>query len=256
MSEFRIYPALDFLGGRCVRLYQGEYGSAAEVSTHPLATAETYLQSGCRYLHVVDLDAARSPKHIAQTSVNLEIIRDICRLASTCNAKVQVGGGVRSLADLAAWLEVGASRCVVGTAAREEGFLQTAVERFGAEAVVVGLDGRDGKLAVQGWEEQTNQPLIEVAVWARQAGVRTAVVTDVRKDGTGQGPNLQIAREIAEATGLSVIASGGVAHLDHVQAVQKSGLAGVIVGKALYSGQIELSQVAAWWQSEKGDVSC
>ncbi|MCL6452341.1 MAG: 1-(5-phosphoribosyl)-5-[(5-phosphoribosylamino)methylideneamino]imidazole-4-carboxamide isomerase [Alicyclobacillus sp.] len=243
-SAFTLYPAIDILGGRCVRLLRGDYRSATTYGADPRRTAEHWLAEGARFLHVVDLDAARSGQPENQSAVTA-----ILQAAASVGAKVQVGGGVRDLDTMAAWLNLGVARCVVGTAALQPGWVEGAVRRFGAEALVVGLDGRGGRMAVRGWEEQTDVPLVDVARRLADVGAVHALVTDVDRDGALTGPNLELAGHVA-AQGLRAIASGGIRSLEDVQAAKQAGLAGAIAGRAIYEGRLNVREALAWLETE------
>lgn len=233
---FTLYPAIDILGGACVRLFKGDYGASTEYEADPRKVAARWLEEGGRYLHVVDLDAAKSGQ-----PVNHEVIGDIVKLAAEAGSSVQVGGGIRDEEALGRWLDLGAARCVLGTAALDTALMERLIERFGPEAIIVGLDGRDGKLAVKGWTVQTDVTLVEVAEGLVRLGIRNALVTDVGRDGTLQGPNLELASSVATA-GLAAIASGGVRNLTDVLAARSAGLAGAIAGRSLYDGTLSLRE--------------
>ncbi|MDQ0190038.1 1-(5-phosphoribosyl)-5-[(5-phosphoribosylamino)methylideneamino]imidazole-4-carboxamide isomerase [Alicyclobacillus cycloheptanicus] len=248
-SPFEVYPAIDILGGKCVRLREGDYGQATQYNDDPVAVAHQWLAAGARWIHVVDLDGARDGR-----SLNEPVIGAIVREATQCGARVQVGGGIRTHQALEAWLAAGVSRCILGTVILDTTFMAEAVRRVGGAHLVAGLDGRDGKLAVRGWLDQTEQSLVDVASALAHLGVQTAIVTDVRRDGTLQGANVAWARDLQRATGMRCIASGGVRGLGDVQAAMQAGLAGIIVGKALYDGRIDLE--AALSLAAKGDGVC
>ncbi|MCY0887968.1 MAG: 1-(5-phosphoribosyl)-5-[(5-phosphoribosylamino)methylideneamino] imidazole-4-carboxamide isomerase [Alicyclobacillaceae bacterium] len=239
-SNFDVFPALDFLDGYCVRLSQGNFSEGQRVSSNPLHTAEQFLGAGARWLHIVDLNAARTgvPYHEAQ-------IAELVKTAATFGARVQVGGGVRSLERIGQWLKLGVARCIVGTAALEPDFMAEAVREFGADAVVAGLDGRDGRFSAMGWEEQTTVSLVDLAVRLAAVGVTGAIVTDVRRDGMEAGANLDLAAQLQQASGLAVVASGGVTTVADIRAAKAAQLAGVVVGKALYSGRLTVNTALA-----------
>lgn len=238
--SFDIYPAIDVLGGACVRLREGDYAEATSYSQDPTEVAHRWLKAGARFIHVVDLDGARDG-----VTVNQGAIEAVIAAASAAGAKVQVGGGIRSLDTIEDWLAAGAARCILGTVISDETFMREAVRAFGGERLVAGLDGRDGKLAVRGWLEQTELELLNVARRLADIGVRTAIVTDVRRDGTLSGTNIAWAREIMAQTGIGCIASGGVRDLSDIQAAHAAGLTGVIAGKALYDGRLDLVEALA-----------
>lgn len=246
-NEFVLYPAIDILGGKCVRLLRGEYEHKTEYSDHPVAVAERWLAAGASFLHVVDLDAARTG-----APTNEQVIRDVVLRAAAAGAKVQVGGGIRTHAAIERWLAAGVARCVIGTAALQPGWMEEAVRRFGGEALVVGLDGRDGKLAVHGWTDQTDVSVVDLARQFSALGVRYALVTDVARDGTLQGANLELAQAV-QAQGLAAIASGGIRDVTDVLAARRAGLAGAVAGRALYDGTLDLH---AAYQALKEEAAC
>jgi phosphoribosylformimino-5-aminoimidazole carboxamide ribotide isomerase len=233
-SNFTLYPAIDILGGACVRLHKGDYEAKTEYSQNPADVAEGWIAAGARWLHVVDLDGAKNG-----LPTNTSAVANVVRTATQANVQVQVGGGIRTQDDVERWLDAGVVRCVIGTAALQPEWMEAALKKFGAEALVVGLDGRGGKMAIRGWVEQTNISLVDVATQLGQLGVRHALVTDVDRDGTLAGANLALAGEIQDA-GLQAIASGGIRNLDDVLAAKAAGLAGAIAGRSIYDGTLDL----------------
>src|SRR5918996_1030263 len=231
-----LYPAVDVQGGRVVRLAQGEAQRATAYADDPLAVARSFADGGARWAHFVDLDRA----------FGLGENRDVARrfLAET-TLRVQVGGGLRSEDAIEEMLAWGASRVVIGTkAATDPALVERLLRRHGAERLAVGIDAKDGKVAVRGWTEVFDVTARELAERVLGQGARTVVYTDVRRDGMLSGPDLDGARALA-ALGLDVIASGGVASLADLQAVHDAGLAGAIVGRALYEGRFTLPQALA-----------
>ena len=237
--EFTLFPAVDVLDGECVRLRRGDYGDKTVYERRPQDAADDWLAAGARYLHVVDLNGARDGKSLNQT-----VIADMVKSAAQVGARVQVGGGIRHLDTVARWLDLGVSRCVIGTAALTPDWLEQALRRFGSEALVVGLDGRDGKLAVRGWLEQTQVEIASLAKEWAGLGIRHALVTDVGRDGMLSGANLELARQV-QTQGLQAIVSGGIRNLDDVLAAKRVGLAGAVAGRALYDGGLDLAQAMA-----------
>ncbi|RIV26671.1 1-(5-phosphoribosyl)-5-((5-phosphoribosylamino)methylideneamino)imidazole-4-carboxamide isomerase [Alicyclobacillaceae bacterium I2511] len=237
--EFILFPAVDVLDGECVRLRRGDYETKTVFAQRPRDAAVRWLTAGAHYLHVVDLNGARDG-----VSLNQAAIADVVQVAAEKGASVQVGGGIRQLDTVARWLDMGVSRCVIGTAALIPGWLEQALRRFGSEALVVGLDGRDEKLAVRGWLEQTQVAITDLAKQWSQLGVRHALVTDVGRDGMLAGANLDLACQVQDQ-GLQAIASGGIRHLNDVLAAQRAGLAGAVAGRALYDGSLDLTQALA-----------
>ncbi|WP_067618799.1 1-(5-phosphoribosyl)-5-[(5-phosphoribosylamino)methylideneamino]imidazole-4-carboxamide isomerase [Alicyclobacillus acidiphilus] len=236
-TAFTLYPAIDILGGQCVRLQKGDYGRKTDYSDFPAAVAETWCRAGARYLHVVDLDGAKDGR-----SVNRAAVEAIAETARSFGVSVQVGGGIRDRDAIARWLDVGVERVVLGTVSRDIPLMASFVETFGSERIVAGLDGRGGKLAVTGWLEQTDTPIVDLAADLARIGVVHALVTDVDRDGTGTGANLELALSVQQA-GLQAIASGGIAGPDDIFAAAEAGLSGAIVGKALYDGHVDLAEV-------------
>lgn len=241
MSEprFTVYPAIDLRRGRCVRLEKGEAARETVYGDDPIAVARGFSDAGARWVHVVDLDAA-----FADGS-NRALVRE---LAAAVPLRVQTGGGLRSEDDLAAVLESGVARAVIGTAALEDpGLVRRAVERWGAERIAVGLDARGRQPAARGWTEAAGGDLFDVARSLVHAGARTIVYTDIERDGMMAGPNLVMSAALARFSGAEVIVSGGVRGVEDVEdawAERRAGarIDGVIVGKALYEGRIDLAE--------------
>lgn len=232
MNTMKLYPAIDLLDGQVVRLRQGDYERSTSFSNDPLAVAKSFQEAGCRYLHVVDLNAARGD---AQN--NREQIEAITR---ETDLEIQVGGGIRSAADIEELLSYGVRRLVLGTAAiRDPEFLRAAV-RARPDAIVLGLDAYGGQLRVQGWLEETGEAVMSFAKIAQEMDVRQVVYTDIRRDGEMQGPDLETCVELTETLGLKVTLSGGVSSLADIEAARAAGIDSVIVGRALYEGRIPL----------------
>ncbi|MEO8140233.1 MAG: 1-(5-phosphoribosyl)-5-[(5-phosphoribosylamino)methylideneamino]imidazole-4-carboxamide isomerase [Gemmatimonadota bacterium] len=233
-----LFPAIDIRAGRVVRLSQGE--AARETSYHddPVAQAERFISMGARWIHVVDLDRAFG------TGDNLALIG---RLASSAAGRVQiqVGGGIRSLDALQAVLDLGISRAVLGTAAViDPALVPAAVKSVGSEHIAVGLDTKAGMVAIRGWVETTELFVDDVCRRVLNDGAKTIIYTDVSRDGMLSGPDIEGATRL-QALGASVIASGGVASLPDLQAVRAAGLAGAIIGRALYEGKFTLAEALA-----------
>jgi len=235
---FTLYPAIDLRNGHVVRLQYGDPHQQTVFSDDPLAMAEQWIAAGAQWLHVVNLDGAFDEAGAA----NWEHLPRLAKLS----AKVQFGGGVRSLDDIERTLEAGAARVIIGTAAIENpALLGQAVAHFGTEHLVVGIDARDGRVQTRGWLKDTAVTPIELGKKMRALGVKTAVYTDIKRDGVLTGVNATATAELAEATGLQVIASGGVAALDDVQRcfdLAGKGVVGVILGRAIYDGRIDLRE--------------
>ncbi len=233
-----VFPAIDLRGGRCVRLHQGDPRAETVFGDDPAAMARRWAACGATWLHVVDLDGAL--EDVRASAVNLQALRAILRAVSIA---VQFGGGLRTLDDVARVVDLGVHRAIVGTAAvRDRGLVDSALGRYGAGRIVAGLDAREGRVAIRGWQETTEMQAVALGRELRELGIERAVYTDIARDGTLGGPNLDAVRALAEATGLKVIASGGIAHLKDLRALANlgDGVEGAIVGRALYTGAIDL----------------
>jgi phosphoribosylformimino-5-aminoimidazole carboxamide ribotide isomerase len=233
-----LYPAIDIRAGRVVRLSQGEAGRETSYHDDPVEQAERFVTAGARWLHVVDLDRAFG------TGDNLEVI---ARLAAAVAGRVrlQVGGGVRTLDALQALLDIGVSRAVLGTAAvTDPALVPAAIAQAGPAGIAIGLDTKEGRVAIRGWVETTPLLVDDVCRRVLTEGAETIIYTDVSRDGMLTGPDLDGASRL-QHLGASVIASGGVASLDDLRAVARAGLGGAIVGRALYEGKFTLSQALA-----------
>ena len=232
-----IYPAIDLRHGRCVRLVQGDPRAETVVGDDPAAVARRWVGLGAAWLHVVNLDGALGE----EASANAAALHDIL---AAVGAPIQFGGGLRSMADIEAALALGVARVVVGTAAiADPDLLRRALGRFGSERVAVGIDARDGIVATHGWQQTSGVSALDLARRMMALGVTRVVYTDIARDGTLTGVNAAACAALAQASGLAVIASGGVASLEdirRVKAVEAGGVEGVIVGKALYAGQVDL----------------
>jgi len=237
-SGFELVPAIDLLEGRCVRLSQGRYDAATVYSEDPGAVAARFASHPIRRLHVVDLDGARTGR-----PGNREAIRAI--LDAARGVAVQLGGGLRSLGAVENALGLGVDRVVVGTVAvREPGLIRDCARRYPGR-VVVGIDAREGRVSVEGWTEMSELSALELAREFEDAGVAALVYTDIARDGMLAGPNLEATALLAEAVGIPVLASGGVSSLEDLRraaGLRRRGVAGVIVGRALYTGALELGR--------------
>ncbi len=235
MKTFEIIPAIDIRGGRCVRLFQGDYDRETVYGDDPVAMARRWEDEGAARLHVVDLDAARSGE-----PENLEVVR---RIAGALRIPVQLGGGIRTREAALRALDAGVQRAIVGTAAAADPDTARSLFAELGERLVLGLDARDGRVAVAGWRETTAWDAVDLAREMKAAGARRIIFTDIATDGTGSGPSLESTRSLAEAVGIPVIASGGIGGPEHIAAVTElaaAGVEGVIVGRALYTGAVSL----------------
>ena len=236
--SFTIYPAIDLRGGRVVRLKEGDPERLTAYSDDPVETARRWLEAGATWLHVVNLDGAFGEGNRANRSA-LEAILKL-------GTHVQFGGGLRSMDTIEQAAELGVRRVVVGTLAIEQPHIVAeALNRFGVERVAAGIDARDGHVRTRGWQEDSGVSATDLAIQMRDLGLRTVIFTDIRRDGLGTGLNIAATKELAQASGLEVIASGGVHTLEDVIAARASDLAGVIIGRALYEGTIDLKAALA-----------
>lgn len=234
-----LYPAIDLRGGEVVRLAQGESDRQTSYGTDPAAQARAFADAGARWLHVVDLDRAFG------TGDNDTAIAAIVAAVGTRLA-VQVGGGVRSVERARALVDLGVTRVIIGTAAVERPTLvDDVVAAVGADAVAVGIDARDGAVALRGWTETSAIQATDLAIRVAGQGVRTVIYTDIARDGMLGGPDLAGSVALQAAAGVSVIASGGIATLDDLRAVAEAGLGGAITGRALYEGRFALADALA-----------
>ena len=230
-----LFPAIDLRAGRVVRLAQGEAGRETRYHDDPVAQAEQFTSAGARWIHVVDLDRAFG------TGDNLAVIQAIASRMGT-RVRIQVGGGLRSLAALEAVLGLGVARAVLGTAAVTDPVLVPAALRLaGGDRLAIGLDAKGGKVAIRGWVETTDLLVEDVCRRVLAEGARTVVYTDVARDGMMTGPDIEGAVRLT-ALGAQVIASGGVSTLDDLRAIRSAGLAGAIVGRAIYEGKFGVDQ--------------
>lgn len=240
-----IYPAIDLRGGRCVRLVQGDFEQTTEYSKNPMETALHWAECGATWLHLVDLDGARQEKNDNRSI--------ICDIASRLSIPVQTGGGIRTMADIEELLSQGVARVILGTAAvQNPDFAAEAVSKYG-DKIAVGIDAKDGYAAVSGWEAVSSWHAVDLALTLKKSGVRHIIYTDIATDGMLTGPNLSAMREMVSAFGSGIIASGGVGSIEDLQNLIPTGVSGAIVGKALYTGRVDLQKAV---QLEKEDGSC
>lgn len=229
-----IYPAIDLLDGQCVRLSQGKYDQVTVYSDDPSAIAQGFADAGAKWIHMVDLNAAKTgiPENQAI----------IAAVAQKTGLKVQTGGGIRNLDTLRRLIEdIGVTRCVIGTSAiRDRAFTEKALALYG-DRIAIGLDAKDGEIAVDGWTSGSGVNVIDFAKIMQGIGAQTVIYTDISRDGMLTGPATLSTRELVDATGLSVIASGGIGSEEDILEIRTSGCTGVIVGKAIYEGKVRLS---------------
>lgn len=230
----KIWPAIDLLGGQAVRLCRGDYRQAKVYFSHPEEIRDYFERAGASCLHVVDLDGARTGE-----AVNFETIRII---ANGSKLKIEVGGGIRSEERIKAYLDLGVSYVILGTAAVENpDFTRQMVEKYGSR-IVVGVDALNGLAAVKGWKEVMDVTGLSLCQSLSKMGVSRIVYTDISKDGMMSGTNLDLYRELTEKVPAKITASGGITRLEEVQQLRKIGVDGVIIGKALYEGLIDLKE--------------
>ena len=235
-----LFPAIDLKNGQCVRLEQGDMARATVFNLDPAAQARSFATQGFEYLHVVDLDGAFAGKPVNADAVE--------RMLKTVAMRVQLGGGIRDLKTVEAWLGKGIARVIIGTAAvRDPAFVKQAAKTFPGR-VAVGLDARDGKVAVEGWAETSEVTALEIAQRFEDAGVAAIVFTDIARDGLLKGLNLDATIALADSISIPVIASGGLASIEDVKAMlmpRAKKLAGAIAGRALYDGRLDPAQAQA-----------
>ena len=232
-----VIPAIDLLDGQCVRLYQGNYAQSQVFDGNPVNVARQWAQQGASRLHLVDLDGAKSG-----SPVNQEIIADI---VNAIDVPVQVGGGLRDRQRVSSMLSLGVNQVVMGTVAVEDPALVTQLCQEFPGQIVVGIDARNGKVATRGWIETSNVDAVELAQQMGTNGASAIIYTDIHRDGTLEGPNIESLRHVAEATSVPVIASGGVSSIRDLLSLltlEPLGVRGAIVGRALYTGNIDLSK--------------
>ncbi len=241
MPTFAVFPAIDLRAGRVVRLAQGDPGRQTVYSDDPAKVARQWLAAGARWLHVVNLDGAFGERDTENRKALRAVLEATTKVGNM--PRVQFGGGLRSLDDVEQAISMGVSRAILGTAAIEApDLVATAVARFGPEKIVVGIDARDNQVRVRGWSKKTQIDPATLGKELYALGLRLIVYTNIARDGVGSGVDVAATQRLAEATGLRVIASGGVASLKDVERVRSARLSGVIIGRALYEGQIDLKE--------------
>lgn len=228
----KIFPAIDLYAGQAVRLLKGDYAQKTVYSDDPAATAETFKKAGAENIHIVDLEGARDGG-----TPNFDIVAGIVRRSGLL---AEVGGGIRDEASVKKYLDAGVQRVILGTAAvSDEALLRSLLGKYG-ERIAVGVDVRDGYVAVKGWRELSTRTLGDFCAGLADMGVRTIICTDISKDGAMQGTNRELYRELTEKFDMDIIASGGVSSIEDVEALRDMGLYGTILGRAIYTGAIDL----------------
>ena len=231
----QIFPAIDLSGGQVVRLYQGDYDQMTIYGQDPCAVARDFMAAGAKYLHVVDLDGARDG-----TLANFTSIAAIARQGGLY---IEVGGGIRTEDRIKQYLDLGVGRCILGTiAVKDFDFTARMAASYG-DQIAVGVDARDGYVAVNGWKELSAEKGVDFCRRLHDAGVGTVIYTDISRDGAEQGTNLEVYRELSKIEGLAVTASGGVSSLEELRQLEAMGTRAAILGKALYTGRLELKTV-------------
>lgn len=239
-----ILPAIDIKDGNCVRLVRGDYGTAHKVAEDYMQTAQSFVQAGAEWIHMVDLDGAKDAK-----PVNTEIFLDV---AKHTPLKVEVGGGIRTMETMELYLSGGVSRVILGSVAlKDPALVEQAVREYG-ERIAVGIDAKNGFVAVEGWLDASTVDYIALAREMEKMGVKTVIFTDISKDGTLSGVNAGQLSALHEAVGMNVIASGGVHTIEDIRICREMGLYGTIAGKSLYQGTLDLKEAVSY---AKGEIS-
>ena len=233
----QIFPAIDLRGGQVVRLYQGDYDRETVYAADPCAVARSFLAAGAKYLHVVDLDGARDGM-----LANFETIAAIVKQGGLY---IEVGGGIRTEDRIRQYLDLGVGRCILGTIAVRDFDFTARMARTYGDRIAVGVDARDGYVAVSGWKELSAERGVDFCRRLRDAGVKTVIYTDISRDGAEAGTNLDLYRELSEIQGLDITASGGVSSIEELKELQRIGTRAAILGKALYTGRLDLKTVIA-----------
>lgn len=236
----KLYPAIDLRGGQAVRLYQGDYDQMTVYNADPVAQARAFLAAGAKYLHVVDLDGAKD-----DTTANLDTIAAIARQGGLY---IEVGGGIRDEARIETYLSLGVGRCILGTIAVKDFDFTARMARKYGDKIAVGVDMKDGLVAVNGWKEVTPEPGIEFCRRCAAAGVRAIIATDISRDGTMQGTNMELYRQLLTIPGLEITASGGIAAMAELETLQAMHCHAAILGKSIYTGAIDLAEAVKTYQ--------
>ena len=230
----KLFPAIDLRGGQAVRLYQGDYDQMTVYNPDPADQARAFAAAGAKYLHVVDLDGAKD-----DTTANLPAI---ARIAAESDLYIEVGGGIRDEERILRYLDLGVSRCILGTVAvRDFDFTARMAQKYG-DKIAVGVDMKVGLVAVAGWKEVTPEPGVAFCRRLAEAGVRAVIATDISRDGTMQGTNMDLYRELLTIPGLEITASGGIAKMEELDTLQTMGCHAAILGKSVYTGAIDLAE--------------
>lgn len=228
-----LFPAIDLKGGKCVRLFRGDFSQVTVFNDDPASQARLFAEAGCEWVHIVDLDGARAGRPLNRDAV-LSIIRSV-------RLNTQIGGGIRDMQTIELWLDAGVTRVILGTAAVTDPDLVREASRQFRGRVAVGIDTKDGKVVIEGWTRSTETTAITVGKRFEDAGVAAVILTDIARDGTMSGPNIEQTQVMAETLTIPVIASGGVSSLDDLKAIKAGApnLAGVVCGRAIYEGKVD-----------------
>ncbi len=240
----QLYPAIDLKDGKCVRLKQGAFKDITVYCEEPYKVAKYFELNHASFIHLVDLDGA-----LAGCSVNEATIK---KIVESVDIPCELGGGIRTMEDIERVLSYGIYRVIIGTkAVKNPEFVAEAVKRFGAERIVVGVDAKDGMVAIEGWEQVSDQSALSLCMLMKEMGVKSIVYTDISKDGMLMGPNVAMTRELTEKTGLNIIASGGVSSMEDLKNLSDVGIKGAIVGKAIYEKRVDINEAVVLFE---GDV--
>lgn len=237
----KLYPAIDIKNGQCVRLQQGLFDATTVYSNEPFEVAKQFEAVGAKFLHIVDLDGA-----LQGTGANDEALAQIIK---NVNIPLEIGGGIRTMQDIEHRLNMGVTRVILGTKAVESPeFVKEAITTFGADKIVIGIDAKDGMVAIKGWETISNVNAVTLALSMKELGVKTIIYTDISKDGMLCGPNFVQTAKMVEATGLDIIASGGVSSMQDLEQLENIGVEGAILGKAIYEKRVDLKEATKRFQ--------
>lgn len=239
----KLYPAIDMKDGKCVRLKQGEFKDITVYCDEPWKVAKYFEENGASFIHLVDLDGA-----LKGHSVNEESIK---RIVSEVNIPCELGGGIRTARDIERVLSYGINRVIIGTkAVSSPEFVREAVEKFGSEKIVIGVDAKDGFVAVEGWEQLSDKTALSMCLTMKELGVKHIVYTDISKDGMLSGPNVAMTKKLTDETGLDIIASGGVSGAEDLRSLAAAGIKGAIIGKAIYENRINIQDAVREFENQ------
>jgi len=239
----QLYPAIDLMEGKCVRLRQGSFQNVSCYSESPAEVAALWEKEGATFIHVVDLDGA-----LSGSPVNEKSIREIINAVSV---PVEVGGGIRDIMTAGKILTLGVTRVITGTQAlKDPGFISEMIGKFGSSSVAVGVDAKDGMVAINGWEKVSSMNALEFCKQMKENGVAHIIYTDIARDGMMTGPNVRMTSVLTEKTGIDIIASGGISSMQDLENLKNAGIKGAVIGKALYEKKIDLREAVHKFQQE------